>query len=76
MKVLVAQSCPTLCGPLDYSLPGSSVHEISEARILEWVAIFFPRNLFHPGTEPKSLMSPAVAEGSLPGWAWEAQQWD
>ena len=33
------QSCPTLCDPMDYSLPGSSVHGILQARILEWVAI-------------------------------------
>ena len=33
------QLCPTLCDPMDYSLPGSSVHGISQARILEWVAI-------------------------------------
>ena len=37
----VAQSCPTLCDPMDYSLPGSSVHGIFQARILEWVAISF-----------------------------------
>jgi len=37
----VAQSCPTLCNPMDCSLPGSSVHEIFQARILEWVAIAF-----------------------------------
>ena len=35
--VLVAQSCSTLCDPMDCSLPGSSVHEILQARILEWV---------------------------------------
>ena len=35
----VAQSCPTLCDPMDCSLPGSSVHGIFQARILEWVAI-------------------------------------
>ena len=35
------QSCPTLCGPTDYSPPGSSVHGILQARILEWVAICF-----------------------------------
>ena len=34
----VAQSCPTLCDPVDCSLPGSSVHGILQARILEWVA--------------------------------------
>ena len=37
----VAQSCPTLCDPMDCSLPGSSVHGIFQARILEWVAISF-----------------------------------
>ena len=36
----VAQSCLTLCDPMDCSLPGFSVHGISQARILEWVAIF------------------------------------
>ena len=35
----VAQSCPTLCDPMDCCPPGSSVHEISQARILEWVAM-------------------------------------
>ena len=39
----VAQSRPTLCDPMDYSPPGSSVHGILQARILEWVAIFFSR---------------------------------
>ena len=34
-RVLVAQSCLTLCDPMDYSPPGSSVHEILQARILE-----------------------------------------
>ena len=37
----VAQSCLTLRGPMDYSLPGSSVHGISQARVLEWGAIAF-----------------------------------
>ena len=36
---LVSQSCPTLCNPMDYSPPGSSVHGILQARTLEWVAI-------------------------------------
>ena len=35
------QSCPTLCDPTDGSLPGSSIHGILQARILEWVAISF-----------------------------------
>ena len=40
---LVAQSCLTLCSPMDCSLPGSPVHGILQARILEWVAISFSR---------------------------------
>ena len=39
----VAQSCPTLGDPIDWGLPGSSVHEIFQARILEWIAISFSR---------------------------------
>ena len=41
--VLVAQSCPTLCSPVDCSLPGPSVHGIFQAVISEWVAIPFSR---------------------------------
>ena len=51
------QSCPTLCNPVDCNLPGSSVHEIFQARILEWVAMpssrkislcfFIEKNLAH-----------------------------
>ena len=37
------QSCPTLCNPMDYSLPGSSTHGIFQARVLEWVVIAFSR---------------------------------
>ena len=44
----VAQSCPTLCDPMDYSLPGSSVHGIFQARVLEWVAISFSRRASQP----------------------------
>ena len=44
----VAQSCPTLCDPMDCGPPGSSVNGISEARILEWVAISFSRGSFWP----------------------------
>ena len=42
-KVLVVQSCPSLRNTMDYSPPGSSVPGISQARILEWVAISFSR---------------------------------
>ena len=44
----VAQSCPTLCNPMDCSPPGSSVHGILQARILEWVAISFSRGSSQP----------------------------
>ena len=43
-----AQSCPTLCDPMDFSLPGSSVHGILQARILEWVAIPFSKGSSRP----------------------------
>ena len=42
--MLVAQSCPALCNPMDYGLPGSSINGILQARILEWVAITFSRD--------------------------------
>ena len=42
----VDQSCPTLCQPMDCSLPGSSVYGIFRIRIVEWVAIFFSRVFF------------------------------
>ena len=45
VKREVAQSCLTLCDPMDCSLPGSSVHGIFQARVLEWVAISFSRIL-------------------------------
>ena len=38
----VAQLCQTLCDPMDHSLPGSSIHGILQARVLEWGAIAFP----------------------------------
>ena len=44
----VAQSGPTLCNPMDCSLPGSTVHAIFQARILEWVAISFSRRSSRP----------------------------
>ena len=57
MKVLlkwseVAQSCPTLCDPVDCSLPGFSVHGIFQAKILEWVAISFSRGSSQAGFDP------------------------
>ena len=48
VKVLVGQSCPTLCNPMNCSASGSSVHGILQARILEWVAIPFSRGSTWP----------------------------
>ena len=42
----VVQSCPTLHDPMDCSLPGSSIHGIFEARVLEWVAIAFSTDIY------------------------------
>ena len=44
----VDQLCPTLCDPMDCSLPGSSLHGILQARVLEWVAISFSRGSSWP----------------------------
>ena len=71
----VPQSSPTLCGPMDCSLPGSSVHGILQARILEWVAISFSRgsDLPNPGNESMSLTSPSLADRFFTTSAtWEA----
>ena len=46
--VFVTQLCLILCNAMDCSLPGSSVHGISQARILEWVAISFSRGFYQP----------------------------
>ena len=59
-KVKVAQLCPTLCNPMDYSLPGSSVHGIFQVRIFEWVAISSSGDLSDLVIEPTS---PALAGG-------------
>ena len=57
--MLVAQSCPTFCDPIDCSLPSSSVHRILQAGILEWVAIPL-RDL------PDETRSSALQADSLP----------
>ena len=63
MKVLIAQLHPILCDPMDCSLPGSSVHGVLQARILEWFLPFSPTgDLPDPGIEPGS---PALQADSL-----------
>ena len=61
VKVLGAQLCPTLCDLMDYNQPGSSVHGILWARILEWVAIPFSRGIFQT-----QGLNPALWADSLP----------
>ena len=53
LKVLVTQSCPTLCDCMNCSPPGSSVHGILQARILEWVNIPFSRGSSWPGKQTR-----------------------
>ena len=52
---MCAQSRPALCNPMDCSPPGSSVHGVSQAEILEWVPFPPPGDLPDPGIEPTSL---------------------
>ena len=59
----VTQSCLTVWDSMDCSLPGSSVHGISQARILEWLPCPPAGNLPDPEIEPKSLLSPILASG-------------
>ena len=61
-----AQSCRTLCEPLDCSPPGSYVHGIFQARILELVAFPPLGDLSDPGLKPTSPVSPALQADSLP----------
>ena len=51
----VAQLCPTLCDPMDGSLPGSSTHGIIQARVLEWGAIYFSKIMYNMTFNRKSL---------------------
>ena len=56
VKVLVPQLCPTLCDPMHYSMPGSSIHGILQARIPESVAIFLLQGIFPTqGSKPGLL---------------------
>ena len=67
---LIAQSYPILCDPVDCSLPGSSAHGISQARILEWVGISFSWGTFWPGDWTQVS---CLGRGILYHWAtWEA----
>ena len=70
----VAQSCLTLLRPHDCSLPGSSVHRILQARILEWLSLPSPEDLPNAGIKPGSpslqvdSLPSEPPEKSLPSW--------
>ena len=57
------QSCPALCDPMHCSPPGSFVHGVLQARMLEWVPCLPPGDLPNPGIKPRS---PALKADSLP----------
>ena len=67
------QSCPTLCDPMDCSLPVSSIHGIFQARVLEWVAIAFsgiPAELFQILKDDTVKMLYSICQQ-----IWKTQQW-
>ena len=64
MLVSTFQSCLTVCDPMDYSPPVSSVREILLARILEWIAMPSSRGSSDPGMETARLASPALQADS------------
>ena len=71
--LLDAQSCLTLCDPMDCSPPGSSVHGIFLARILEWVAIYYARGSSRPRDRTHVSCVSCIVRQILYPWAtWEA----
>ena len=60
------QSCLTLCGRMDHSPPGSSIHGILQARILSGLSCPSPGNFSHAGIKPSSTVSPVFQADSLP----------
>ena len=73
MKVKVTQLCLTLCDPIDYSLPGSSIYGILQARILELVAVPLSRGSSQPSDRTQVS---CIAGGFFTSWATgEAQEY-
>ena len=64
-----AQLCLTLCDPMDYSPSGSSVHGISQARLLQWVAISFSSGSSRPRDQTWVSSISCIAKGILYHWA-------
>ena len=74
-KVQSLQSCLTLCEPMDYSPPGSSIHGILQARIRSELPCPPPEDLLYPRIEPSSFTSPALAGRFFTtGATWEAKE--
>ena len=72
---IYAQSCPTLCNPMDCNPASSSVHGISQARTLEWVTITFSRRIFSTqGSNPYLLQVASLGRWSLCHWATQEAQ--
>ena len=70
-----AQSCPTLCNPMDCNPPSSSVHGISQARTLEWVAVSFSREIFSTqGSNLHLLQLASLGRWILYRWATQEAQ--
>ena len=69
---VVAQSCPTLCNPMDCSLPSSSVHGIFQAIVLEWIAISFSRGSSWP--RDRTWVS-RIVDRRFTAWATREVQW-
>ena len=84
---LVAQSCPTLCDPVDCSLSGSFVHGILQARILEWIAIPFSRGSSQPRDQTQAshiaggfftiwaTREASPSYGEIPNWRGTLRMW-
>ena len=76
MRAQSLQSCPTLCDPVDCSPPGSSIHGILQARILEWIAFSFSKGSSQPGDWTLVSCISCIADGffttepprKLPNW--------
>ena len=66
VKVKFAQMCLILCNSMDWSLPGSSVHGLFQAKVLEWVPFPFTKDIPDPGIKPRSLALQADALPSEP----------
>ena len=85
MQVKVTQSCPIVWDPMDYNLPGSSVHGILQARILEWVAFPFSRGSCQPRDWTQvsciagrffTIRATREAQGYWDSWNWQEDRED